>query len=166
MKTTPIITVSSNETQVSVNSTFILTCKSTSNAPILLSSATPHICQVNTNFVSVLQPGSGIINVFQAASAEYAATTIQYKFEALKNSQKIDFYDTPNISVAEYCFINARTHSNLPITFKLLTSNLAVLNNNHLKAMSSGMCIVEASQPGNSLWAPAPTVQLSFFIKP
>src|ERR1051325_3191108 len=124
-------------------------------APPLTTARSMHTASLLGNG-SVLAVGGFDAGLLPAATAE--AVTIQYE-------QSINFDPLPNRTVAESPFpLQAFASSGLPVSFTAMGS--CSLSGVLVTFVQTGICAVTATQAGNYLWLPAPSVVRSFTIYP
>ncbi len=80
--------------------------------------------------------------------------------------QTITFNDPGNVNFGTTTPLNATATSGLPVTFQSSTPNTCeIRNGNQVFAKAPGTCSIEANQPGDAAFLPAPAVTLAFQIK-
>jgi hypothetical protein len=62
--------------------------------------------------------------------------------------------------------ISATASSGLPVSFASITTSVCAISGNTVTMADTGVCTIVASQPGNSVYAPAASVTQSFAIIP
>jgi hypothetical protein len=90
-----------------------------------------------------------------------------YEFTpAQLNDQTITFNALPDKFVTDPPFsINATASSGLPVSFASLTTAVCTVSGNEVTLKTTGTCTIEATQPGNAAFNPAPPVTQSFAVK-
>jgi streptogramin lyase len=78
-------------------------------------------------------------------------------------AQTITFGPTPTITVSGTGTISATASSGLPVTFTSLTLPVCTISGTTVAGFSAGTCTIQASQAGNSTYAPA-QANLTFSI--
>ena len=80
--------------------------------------------------------------------------------------QTITFNALPNHPVSDAPFvITATASSGLTVTFTSLTFSTCAITGTTVTLISGGVCTIRASQDGNAIYAPAPTVDRSFNVQ-
>ncbi|HEV2503261.1 MAG TPA: autotransporter domain-containing protein [Mesorhizobium sp.] len=80
-------------------------------------------------------------------------------------TQMITFDSPGNVNFGTTTTLNATATSGLPVTFNASTANICeIRNGNQVFAKAPGTCVIEASQPGNAAFTPAPPVTMSFNV--
>ncbi len=110
--------------------------------------------------------GSTRITAFQNGSDLYEKAIPVYNYlTVVKADQTIDFDSLIDRSVGDFPFaLEANASSGLAVEFSVSDLALATLNSNILQIRNSGELTVTASQSGNNLYNPAPTVSQTFSI--
>jgi hypothetical protein len=97
-----------------------------------------------------------------------AATDIgAYEFTpAGVNNQTITFDPLPDKLVGDPPFsVSATASSGLPVSFVSLTPAVCTVSSNTATLVATGTCTIQATQPGNASFNPAPPVNQSFAVK-
>ncbi|MCL4862688.1 MAG: hypothetical protein KJZ93_24965, partial [Caldilineaceae bacterium] len=96
-----------------------------------------------------------------------AATDIgAYEFTPVDHSdQTISFNPLPDKLVSDPPFtVSATASSGLPVSFASLTPAVCTVNGNTVTLITTGTCTIQAAQPGNEFFNPAPPVAQSFAV--
>lgn len=90
-----------------------------------------------------------------------------YEFVPLgKQEQTIAFNALPDKLVTDTPFtVNATASSGLPVSFASLTQNVCTVSGNTVTLVDTGTCTIQATQPGNENFNPAPPVARSFAVR-
>lgn len=88
-----------------------------------------------------------------------------YEFPEADAEQQI-VWDQPMEAYrsAGYMMLTASTTSGLPVSYSSSNSNVAVVNGDTLLLRGSGRCTISASQAGDSIWLPAPSVNRTLVV--
>jgi hypothetical protein len=99
----------------------------------------------------------------QGATTEIGA----YEFTPTnRNNQTISFNPLPDKLVNDPPFsINATASSGLPVSFASLTPSVCTVNGNTVTLLATGTCTIQATQPGNASFNPAPPITQAFAVK-
>jgi CSLREA domain-containing protein len=143
-----------------------LSATASSSLPVTFSSTTPLVCSVTGSTLSLLTPGTCIVQALQAGNSVYAkAPTQEQSFGVFIAPQTIRF--TP-ITGTQYAGtqlpLSATPSSTLPVTLSSTTPLVCSVSGSTLSLVIAGTCIVQASQAGSVVYAAAPTVTQSFAV--
>lgn len=88
-----------------------------------------------------------------------------YEFPEADAEQQI-VWDQPMEAYrsAGYMMLTASTTSGLPVSYSSSNSNVAVVSGDTLLLRGSGQCTISASQAGDSIWLPAPSVNRTLVV--
>ncbi|MCQ2299493.1 MAG: right-handed parallel beta-helix repeat-containing protein [Bacteroidales bacterium] len=88
-----------------------------------------------------------------------------YEFPEADAEQQI-VWDQPMEAYrsAGYMMLTASTTSGLPVSYSSSNSNVAVISGDTLLLRGSGQCTISASQAGDSIWLPAPSVNRTLTV--
>lgn len=130
-----------------------------SGNPVVLTSATPAVCSVTGNAVSLTTVGMCTVAANQAGNDSYeAATEVTQSILVSKRPQEITFTSTPPSPAllgASYDVSASGGASGNPVTFASLTPAVCTLSGTTVSFVGVGACTVAASQAGNASYAPA-----------
>jgi Bacterial Ig-like domain (group 3)/Kelch motif len=151
-----------------VNSTLTLSATASSSLPVSFTSTTTSVCTVSGTTASLIAAGTCTIEASQAGNNVYQpAVSVERSFSVTTLTQTISF---PAITGEQYAStsitLSATASSGLPVTFSATASSAGVCTVSGATAslLSSGNCILEASQAGNAIYAAAPTVSQIFLV--
>lgn len=142
---------------------------------ILYSSATPAVCTIplqGSIMVEMLSVGTCSIVVESAPNSFYVAGgPIEASIEILPRPQTITFGSQPDqpFSEGDTFPLNpvATANSGLPIEYISLAPSICAISGEDVIMVSSGNCVIEASQPGDNTWeAASPVSQAVRIIAP
>ncbi|MGB9150862.1 MAG: Ig-like domain repeat protein, partial [Burkholderiales bacterium] len=142
-----------------------------SGNPVVFVSATQAICTVTSTAteatVTLITVGECIINVSQAGTPNYdpaVSKTLSFKLGAA--TQTITFSDIPPKAFGDPAFsINATSSSGLPVIFSPITTpDVCTLNGTTVTILKAGSCEIQASQPGDAKYNPAPPVSKNIAV--
>ncbi len=121
---------------------------------------------LSSNVVTVTTVGSCTITVIQPTSTANfnpAPGLVSQSFTVVRASQTISFSTIPDHLVSDPPFtITATASSGLPVTFS--ASGGCSVSGNVVTLKAVGACTITASQAGNALYLPAPSVSRTFNI--
>jgi hypothetical protein len=139
-----------------------------SGNPVEFSSATPGVCTVTGSAVSYVGAGTCTIDADQAGSDDYLpAGQVQQTFPVTRNDQSITFTSTAptNAKVGGATYhVSASATSGLPVTFSSGSTSVCTVSGSTVSFVGVGTCVVDADQPGNAAYDPAPQAQQAFAV--
>ena len=132
------------------------------------------VCTVSGSTVTPVGPGTCFVDADQFGSSTYqAAPQVQQSFavgagSASKSVQSITFTSTPPAGavVGGSYTVSANASSGLAVAFSADPSSAGVCTvaGSTVSFVGAGTCTVDADQPGDASYQPAPQVQQSFAI--
>jgi hypothetical protein len=137
-----------------------------------IDAASSSVCSLSgsTSTVSFVGPGTCTINADQAGDSNYeAAPQMQQSFAVGKGSQLITFTSSPpstaTVGGPTYT-VAATVSSGLAVSFTIdaASSSVCSISGATVSFIGAGMCTIDADQPGNEEYEPAPQVQRSFAV--
>ena len=147
-----------------VNSPFTLGATSSAGLPVVLTSAIPSVCTVSGNTVTPVIAGTCTITATQAGNGTYAPAEASVSVST-GASQTIIFGPINSQSItAGTLALNASASSGLQVTFASTTPAVCTVSGSTATFVAVGACTINATQAGNSTYAPAPLVTQSFQI--
>ncbi|HUD40443.1 MAG TPA: putative Ig domain-containing protein [Dokdonella sp.] len=130
------------------------------------------VCTIAGSVVSFHGSGTCVINADQPGDADYApAPQVQQSFAVGLTSQTITFTSTVPAGAAvggpSYT-VSASASSGLPVALSIDPAAGAVcaIAGSVVSFHGAGTCVINANQPGDATYAPAPQVQQSFAVGP
>jgi sugar lactone lactonase YvrE len=145
--------------------TLTLNATSSSGLPIKYTSGTTSVCTVSGSLVSSNTAGTCSITASQAGNSTYSsAVDITQLFTVKLASQNIVFNQSANLLSGNTLVLAATDSAGLTINYASLTPSVCSVTGDILTTLSSGICSVRASQPGNSIYAVAASVTDIFNI--
>ncbi len=148
-------------------STLKLSATASSHLPVSFASKTPKVCAVSGSTAKLLIGGPCTIVATQAGDSTYTASRAEQNFPVSLASQTIHFAP---ITTKEYAGsmlkLTATSTSKLPVRY--ISETLAVCSISIVKGepfadlLIAGKCTINATQPGNDVYAPAKAVPQSF----
>jgi hypothetical protein len=157
-----------------VGDTYLVAAAASSGLPVAFSadSSSAGICSVSGSSVSLDGVGTCTVSADQAGDASYqAAPQAQQSFAvapAALNSQTISFTSTPPASAlpGDSYAIAASASSGLAVVFAAgaASAGVCTVSGSTVSVVGPGTCVVDADQPGNASYLPAPQVQQSFGV--
>jgi hypothetical protein len=155
-------------TSAVVGGTYTVAAVASSGLPVSLTSGTPQVCSLAGSTVSFIAAGTCTIEADQAGDATYqAAPQVEQSFAVGRRAQVVEFSSTPPATAAvggpSYA-VAARASSALPVSFSSGTPSVCTLAGSTVDFLEAGTCTIDANQPGNSDYDPAPEARQSFAV--
>ncbi|MEO8503276.1 MAG: Ig-like domain-containing protein [Acidobacteriota bacterium] len=128
------------------------------------------VCSIAGSTVTMIGAGTCVINANQAGNANYsAAAQVQQSFSVAKGDQTISFTSTapsPATAGGPTYNVTATATSGLAVTFTIdgTATSVCSIAGSTVSFLTSGTCVIDANQPGNSAYNAAPQVQQSFLV--
>jgi uncharacterized protein (TIGR03437 family) len=116
----------------------------------------------------LLTVGTCTIQAAQAGNAEYAAAQqVSQSFSVAPETQTITFASLPNKSFGAIPFtVSASASSGLVVSFASATPSVCIVTMATVTLEGEGMCTIEASQAGNTIFGAATPVDQTFNVSP
>jgi hypothetical protein len=154
-----------------VGGTYTPTATATSGLPVTLTidSSSSSVCSISAGDVTFNANGTCLINANQSGDGNYQAAPQVQQSIAVKTNQTIQFTSTaPTDALAGGATYTptATATSGLTVTFTINPSASAVcsISAGVVSFKTVGTCVINANQPGNANYYPAPQVQQSFAV--
>ena len=149
-------------------SPFTISATASSGLTVSFASATPAVCTVSVNTVTIVTGGLCSTTASQSGNSSYTpAAPVTQSFNVTGASQTITFDAIPNqiFGVSPFA-IEARSSSGLPITFTPTTPLPLVCKtaSGLVTLLSAGTCSITVSQAGNVNFTAATPVTQSFTV--
>ena len=137
-----------------------------SSLPLSYVSSNPAVALVVGTKIRILTDGSTTISVSQPGNAVYApAPNVSQGLTVTKLQQTITFNTFANKVYGDSDFeIDATTSSGLIPTYTSSNPAIAIIMGTKVKILSAGTVNITAQQPGNLVYAPAPSVSQNLTI--
>lgn len=149
------------------NTTLALSATASSGLPVVFATTTPGICTASGSMASLLASGSCIILANQPGDTTYAAASpVSQTFSVNPAPQSITFptIATQVINTAVPVSLQASASSALPVTYTSTTPSVCSVSGSAANLLAAGTCSINADQPGNNVFAAAPTASQSFTV--
>jgi uncharacterized protein (TIGR03437 family) len=147
---------------------FTISASASSGLPVTFASTTPSVCAVSGSTVTVLTLGTCSITASQAGNAHYSpAANVTQSFTVYSAAQTINFsipFPAAYPITAGTFMVTASASSGLPVTFTSLFPSVCTVSGATVTILSTGDCLIRASQAGNTNVAPATPVTVNFVI--
>jgi len=138
-----------------------------------IGAAASAVCGISGASVSFIGVGNCVIDANQAGDAEYlAAPQVKQEFIVGRGSQEIQFTSTPpsttRVGGPNYVAAATGGPSGNPVTFTIdaAASAICSISGTSVSFTGVGSCVIDANQPGSSLYNAAPEVQRSVLVAP
>ncbi|HEV7524571.1 MAG TPA: hypothetical protein VGP92_06375, partial [Acidimicrobiia bacterium] len=143
-----------------------------SGLPVTFTTTTPTVCSASGTNGTTISPdavGTCTVQANQAGDATFApAPPVAQSFDVTKATQTISFAALPDRSLNAGAFtVTATSSSGGAVTFTTTTTTVCTASGAHgatIALVAAGTCTVQADQPGNGIFAPAPTETQSFAV--
>ncbi len=124
------------------------------------------VCTVSGTTVTLVIGGTCTLQASQPGNAEYsAATPVIQSFTVTPESQTITFGALASQPLGAAPFApTATASSGLTVSFTSTTPAVCTVSNGMVTLLTKGNCTIQASQAGNSNYAPAPPVSQTFAV--
>jgi hypothetical protein len=158
------ITFASPGTQT-VGTPLTLSATASSGLGVAFTSGTSSVCTVSGTAATMLISGTCTIQANQAGNTTYAAAPqVSQNFSVNGESQTITFNTISTQTVGTPLTLSATASSGLGVTFASTTSSVCTVSGTTATMLTSGTCIIQATQPGNASYAAATAVPQSFSV--
>jgi hypothetical protein len=163
---TQTITFGPLSSQTLLAAPFPVSATSTSGLPVSFNSQTTSVCTVSGTTVTLVAVGQCTIQSTQAGNATYGvATPVNESFQVTLASQTITFGALSNQTYGAAPYpITATASSGLPVNFVLTTTTVCLVSGSTVTIVGIGTCTIQATQPGNAIYAVATPVSQSFQV--
>lgn len=160
----PTITFAAIAPQLALN-TATLAATSNSGGALTFGTLTPAVCSVLGNSANFLIAGQCTLTATIAAIANYSTATVSQNVMVSLRPQAISFNkiptsETQGLSLA----LTASATSGLPVGFASLTTSICTVASGTVNLLNPGTCTIQASQPGNSIYAATSVIQSTLVI--
>ncbi|UGB41962.1 hypothetical protein LQ940_00130 [Nocardioides sp. cx-173] len=140
--------------RVATDDPFTLAASTSSGVPVRFTSATPGVCAVDGDVVSLLTHGTCTVRA-EAGDHVWAPVSAERSFEVTAAAQTLDFpAPADRVATDDPFTLAASSASGAPVTFSSLTPQVCTLAGGLVTLHRSGTCTVRSSAAGNDVWAP------------
>jgi MYXO-CTERM domain-containing protein len=147
-------------------SPFDVAVSSSVGLPVTLASLTPTVCSLTGTQVTMLTGGTCVLQAAQPGDAAHAAAEpVIRAFEVTIDSQSLtfDLIDDRPLGSAPFA-ITASSTAGLPVLVASLTPTVCAIDGVMVTLLSSGVCVLQATQAGAPGHAPAGPIARSFKV--
>ncbi|SHH25933.1 Por secretion system C-terminal sorting domain-containing protein [Chryseolinea serpens] len=147
---------------------FELKAVASSGLPVTYQSSNTTVATIDGNVVTIKGLGSTIITASQPGDVNfYPAANVQQTFTVKKGgAQTIQFAYPGSRALDNGPFqLTATASSGLPVSFTTSSGNIS-LSGSTVTPLNPGLVTIQANQPGDTDFQPAPLVEVSFCINP
>jgi hypothetical protein len=142
-----------------------LSASASSSLTVAFGSTTTSVCTVSGTTATMLTSGTCTIQATQAGNSTYAAATpVSHSFAVNGESQTITFNNPGTQIVGAPLTLSATATSGLAVSFVSTTPVDCSVSGTTATMLTSGTCIIQATQAGNSVYAAATPVSQSFTV--
>jgi len=143
-----------------------LSATATSGLTVSFASTTPSVCTVAGTNASLLTAGTCILRATQAGNADYsAATLVQQNVVVHLAPQTINFPAIASQKVGANVTLSATASSGLTVSFSSATTSVCSVSGTTATMLTTGTCVIHATQGGNNVYSAAPLVSQSITVK-
>ena len=137
-----------------------------SGLAVIVTSATPMVCDISQGTVMFSAPGTCTLHADQAGDANYnPAPTVTRTFTITKANQKITFASISKKTRLQSGFaISPTASSGLAVSVISATTPICDVSQGTVVFYDAGTCTLQANQAGDANYNPAKTVTRSFSI--
>ncbi len=128
------------------------------------SSSTTNTCSVSGSTASLIAAGVCTITASQSGDTIYAAATSVSQSFSVFNTQTISFGPVAPQTVGGTLTLTATASSGLAVSYSFSPSSVCVVNGNSATFVSSGTCVITASQAGNGSYGAANSVSQTITV--
>lgn len=161
---TPTLAFASIPVETYGNAPFSVSASSASSGAVSYALVSGPATVSSTGTVVIIGTGNVVISASQAASGNYTSATATTSFVVYGEAQTISFSNPGSQTVAAPLTVSASSTSGLAVTFSSATTSVCTISGTAVALIASGTCTIDASQAGNSDYAPAATVAQSFTV--
>ena len=148
-----------------VGTPLALSATATSNLTVAFASTTTGVCTVSGTQATFLTAGTCTIDATQGGNSTYAAATmVPQSFTVNGEAQTITFNNPGSQTVGMPLTLSATATSNLTVAFASTTTGVCTVSGTQATFLTAGTCTIDATQGGNSTYAPAAMVPQSFTV--
>jgi hypothetical protein len=149
-----------------IGTNLTLSATASSGLPVSFATTTSTVCSVAGTTATMLAKGNCIIQASQAGNGAYAAAPgVSQYFAVSLPPQTITFPAiTGNEVAATKISLTATASSGLTVAFASTTPTVCTVSGTTASLLIAGSCGIQATQAGNSSYAPAPAVTQSFVV--
>jgi hypothetical protein len=150
----------------SVGDNVTLSATATSGLPVRFVTTTPTVCTVSGTTASLIGGGSCDIEAQQWGNSTYAVAPFQFDIFWVNHTSQTISFPAPafNQNADSTLPLSATAISGLTVTFTSLTPATCTVSGATASLNAYGLCTIQASQNGNSVYGEAAHVDQTFFI--
>ncbi len=165
-KVSQTITFPAISSQTYGGAPFTISATASSGLAVSFNSTTPAVCSVVNATVTILAAGTCTVTVSPSGDANNsAAAPVTQNVTIASANQSITFQPIPDQTLDNLSpTVSATASSGLPVSFAMATLGTCSLSGSTVNMLALGTCTINASQPGNANYNPAPAASLSFNI--
>jgi len=143
-----------------------LSATATSGLTVSFASITPTVCTVSGKTASLLTAGNCYLHALQNGNPDYAAApVVTQQIHVTPLSQTITFPTITSQVVGANVTLAATASSGLTVAFASATGTVCSVTGTTATMLTTGTCVIHATQAGNNAYSAAPLVSQSFTVK-
>ena len=143
---------------------FTLVATASSGLTVTFISQTTSVCTASLTTATFATTGTCTIQATQAGNADWAAAPPVTQSFFVGNAQTITFNNPGAQTVGTPLTLSATASSGLPVSFNSQTPSVCTVSGVTATFIAAGNCTIQATQAGNSVYAPAAPVPQSFTV--
>ncbi len=165
-QTSQTITFGALSNQVYGTAPFAVSATASSALTVSFNSQTTSVCTVSVSTVTLVNLGTCTIQATQAGNTDYAAApSVNQSFQVTQASQTITFGPLTNQPLGTAPLtMNASASSGLSVSFAPTTPTVCTVSGVLVTLVTTGVCTIQATQPGSVDYAAAAPVNQSFEV--
>ena len=139
---------------------------SNSELPVAYTSSNVNVATIENDFLTIVGEGTATITAKQVGNEMYnAATNVTKTITVTKRNQLITWDQALSAKVGDNpILLTASSDSDLPITYTSSNINVATIEGKILTIVGQGVTVITASQPGNTIFKSAKTVDKMLIV--
>jgi sugar lactone lactonase YvrE len=147
--------------------TLTLSAQASSKLPITYVLVPNGNCTLSGNALTFVNtPLCGVVASQMGNNIYAPATPVGQQIAVNPAGQTITFGSLPSKLQGTTAILSASASSGLPVSFMSMTPNVCTVSGTTVSTPYAGTCTIQAAQPGNSNYSPAPNVVQSFTVTP
>jgi hypothetical protein len=148
-----------------VGATVPLSATASSGLAISFSSDTPSVCTVSGSTATMVASGTCTLEATQPGNSQYQEADAVQNIAINGKSQTITFANPGSQTMSTAVpSLTATASSGLPVSLATQSSSVCSVSGAAVTLLAVGTCSIQATQPGNSIWAAAAPVTQSFTV--
>jgi hypothetical protein len=148
-----------------VGTPLTLSATASSGLAVTFASTTSSVCTVSGTAATMLTSGTCTIQATQAGNTTYAAAPmVSQSFTVNLEAQTITFGNPGAQTVGTPLTLSATASSGLAVTYVSESTSVCTVSGTTTTMLTTGTCVIQANQAGNTSYAAASSVMQSFAV--